>query len=56
MYKQWKRKIREGVDNALNKMSLEHKIPTVSDLMESPLGRFIILAANDYGYEGTTKE
>ena len=55
-YKQWKRKLYEGGDAALNKMSLEHKIPTVFDLTESPLDIFITLSTNDCGYEGTTKE
>ena len=37
-------------------MSLEHKIPTISDLMEIPLDGFINLAVNDCVYEGKTKE
>ena len=37
-------------------MSLDHKIPTVSDLIETPLGVFITLAINDCDCEGTTKE
>ena len=52
-YKQWKRKIREEGDSALNKMSLEHKIPTVASLMKSPLDKYITLAKNDCVYEGT---
>jgi len=55
-YKQWKRELREGGDAALNRMSIEHDIPTVAELMESPLARFITLAANDCGYGGSTKE
>ena len=55
-YKQWNHKIREGVNDALNKMSLEHKITNFSDLMEIPLARFITLAANYFGYEETTKK
>ena len=55
-YKQQKRKTREGRDSALNKISLEHKNSTAFDLMEGPLDIFITIDANDYGYEGTTKE
>ena len=55
-YKQWKRTLCEGGYSAPNKMILEHKISTVSDLMESPSDIFITLAVNDCGYEGTTKE
>ena len=42
-YNQQKRKLREGGDAALNKMILEHKVPTVADLMEIPLDIFIAL-------------
>ena len=52
-YKQRKRKIREGGDSVLNKMSLEHKIPTVASLMKSPLDKYITLAKNYCVYEGT---
>ena len=37
-------------------MSLENKIPTVADLMESLLAKFITLAADYCGYEYKTKE
>ena len=53
-YKKRKHKLREGGDADLNKMSLEHKITTVSDLMESTLARIITLAVNDFGYGDTT--
>ena len=55
-YKQRKSKLREGGDAARNKMSLEHKIPNVAELMENYLDRFINLSVNDCGYGGTTKE
>ena len=35
-YKQLKCKLCEGGDSDLNKMSLEHKIPTVSELTKIP--------------------
>ena len=31
-------------------------IPTVADLMDSPLAQYITLAANDCGYSGTAEE
>ena len=37
-------------------MSLGNKIQTVTDLMEIPLDRFIILAINDCGYEIKTND
>ena len=55
-YKQRKHKLREGGDYDLNKISLEHKIPTVADLMELPLDIFITPSANGCGYEDKTKE
>ena len=55
-YKQCKRKIREGGDADLNKISLEHKIPNVDKLMEIPLDRFITLAENYCVCKGTNKE
>ena len=54
--KKWRRKIREGGYSALNKMSLEPKIPTLANLMESPLDKFITLAANYCVHEDTTNE
>ena len=53
-YKQWKHKIQKWGDSDLNKMSLAHKITIVADLMETPLDEFIAIAANNFGYEGTT--
>ena len=37
-------------------MILEHKMPTVSDLVEIPLAIFITLATNNCGREGKAKE
>ena len=37
-------------------MSLTDGIPTVADLMDSPLAKYITLAANDCRYGGTAEE
>ncbi len=37
-------------------LTLDKTIPSVADLMDSPLAKYITLAANDCGYNGTTKE
>ena len=37
-------------------MTLTDKIPTVADPMNSPLAKYITLAANDCGYSGTAEE
>jgi hypothetical protein len=41
---------------ALMSLTLDKTIPTLADLMDSPLATYITLAANDCGYSGTTKE
>lgn len=55
-YKQFKRQMREDGDRLLNKVCKENDLPTVEDILNSPLSKFITLAANDCGYEGSTKE
>ncbi len=37
-------------------LSMTDGIPTVADLMDSPLAQYITLAANDCGYSGTAEE
>ena len=37
-------------------MHLAYSIPTIAELLDSPISNFITLAANDRGYEGTTKD
>jgi hypothetical protein len=40
----------------LNAMELKDDVPSVEELMNSPLSCFITFAANSCGYSGTTKE
>jgi hypothetical protein len=37
-------------------LALDKTIPTVADLLASPLAKYITLAANDYGYSGKVEE
>ncbi len=37
-------------------MSIKDSLPSISDLINSPLSKYITLAANDCGYDGTAKE
>jgi hypothetical protein len=37
-------------------MSIEDSLPSISDLINSPLSKYITLAANDFGYDGTAEE
>jgi hypothetical protein len=47
---------REESDRMLDEMELRDEVPSVEELMDSPLSRFITFAANSCGYSGTTKE
>ena len=55
-YKQHRRSLRLSGDMALMSLTLDKTIPTVADLMSSPLAKYITLAANDCGYDGTVEE
>ncbi len=35
---------------------VDNIIPTIAYLMASPLAKYITLAANDFGYDGTAEE
>ena len=41
---------------SLSMLTLINGIPTMAELMDSPLAKYITLAANDCGYGGTTEE
>ena len=55
-YKQYRRSLQSNGDRALQMMSLEDSLPSISDLINSPLSKYITLAANDCGYDGTAEE
>jgi hypothetical protein len=55
-YKQYCMSYRRSGDMALMSLTLDKTIPTVADLLASPLAQYITLAANDCGYSGTTEE
>ena len=40
----------------LNSIHLVDSIPTISELLDSPISNFISLAANDFGYSGTIED
>jgi hypothetical protein len=43
-------------DQMLNRMELNEDMPTVDEILKSPLSRFITFAANDCGYGGNTRD
>ena len=55
-YRQRLKKRMEESDRILNAIELRDDVPTVQELLDSPLSRFISFAANSCGYKGTTQE
>jgi hypothetical protein len=55
-YKQYRRSLQSIGDRALQLMSLEDSLLSISYLINSPLSKYITLATNDCGYEGTATE
>jgi hypothetical protein len=55
-YKQHRRSLCSSGDMALMSLTLDNTIPTMADLLASPLAKYITLAANDCGYGGTAEE
>ena len=57
-YKQYRRGLRDDGDASLSVMALtdgSDGIPTFAELLESPLAKYITLAANDCGNSGKAK-
>ncbi len=55
-FKQYHRRLKENGDLLLSMLSMTDGIPTVAELMDSPLAKYITLAANDCGYSGMAEE
>jgi hypothetical protein len=58
-YKQYRRGLCDNGDASLAVMALtdgSDGIPTIAELLESPLAKYITLAANNCGYSGTAEE
>jgi hypothetical protein len=55
-FKQYRRILRDNGYISLSMLTMTDGIPTVADLMDSPLAKYITLAANDCGYGGTAEE
>jgi hypothetical protein len=49
-FKQFHRNLKDNGDMSLLMLTLTNGIPTVAELMDSPLAKYITLAANDCGY------
>jgi hypothetical protein len=55
-FKQYCRNLRDNGDMSLSMLTMTDGIPTMADLMDSLLAKYITLAANDCGYGGTVEE
>ncbi len=55
-YRQHQRSLQSRGDWALQLLLIEDSLPSISDLINSPLPKYITLAANDCGYDGTAEE
>ncbi len=55
-YKQYRRSLQSSGDRALQMMSLEDSLPSIADLINSPLSKYITLAANNCSYDGTAED
>jgi hypothetical protein len=55
-FKQYHCRLKENGDLLLSMLSMTDGIPTVDELMDSPLAKYITLAANDCRYSGTAEE
>ena len=55
-YRQYRRQLKDESFMTLNSMHLEESIPTITELLDSPISKYITLAANDCGYSGTAEE
>jgi hypothetical protein len=53
---QYQRSLQSRGNSALQLMSIEESLPSISDLINSPLSMYITLAANDCGYDGMAEE
>ena len=55
-YKQYNISLRDNGDMLLKSMTVGEQHTTVSDLMDSLLGKYIGVTANDCGYGGTSDD
>ena len=55
-YRQYRRQLKDESYMTLYSMHLEEIIPTINEILDSPISNYISLAKNDCGYSGTAEE
>ena len=55
-YKRYRRQLKDDSNKTVNSMHLDDNIPTIKELLDSQISKFITLAANYCGYSGTSED
>ena len=55
-YKRYSRQLKDESNMTVNSMRLDNSIPTIKELLDSPISKLITLAANDCVYSGTSED
>ena len=54
-YKRYRCRLEDDTSMALNSMNLLDSIPTIYELLDTPIYNFVNLSENNCGYSGTTE-
>ena len=54
-YKRYRSQLKDESNKTVNSMHLYDSIPTIKELLDSQISKFITLATNDFGYLGTSE-
>ena len=55
-YKRYIRQLKDDSNKTVNSMHLNNSIPTIKELLDSQISKFITLPANKCGYSGTSED
>ena len=55
-YKRYRSQLKDDSNKTVNYMHLDDIIPTIKELLESQISKFITLAENDCGYSETSED
>ena len=55
-YNQYIGQLKDEINMTVNSMHLDDIIPTIKELWDSPISKFITLATNYCGYSGTSED
>jgi hypothetical protein len=55
-YKQFSASLKRSGDMTLMSLTIDNTLPAITDLLASPLAKYITLASNDCGYSGSATE